>query len=86
MDPCIRLFVIRFDFYGLYSIEHVTLDWALIANLVERWHLETHISFTDWGDDDHITRCRHHPRPFGFMDHQSPAYVTSMCRRYVKSR
>ena len=39
-------YVIQFGFYGMYRIKHVTLDWALITSLVERWRLETHISFT----------------------------------------
>ena len=42
MDPRIRSYVIRSGFYGLYRIEHVTLDWALIMSLVERWRPETH--------------------------------------------
>ena len=42
MDPCIHPYVIRFGFYGLYRIGHVTLDWALMTSLVERWRLETH--------------------------------------------
>ena len=42
MDPCIRLYMIRFDFYGLYSFRHVTFDLGLIISLVERWRPKTH--------------------------------------------
>ena len=42
MDCHIRPYVIRSSFYALYRIGHVTLDWHLITNLAERWHLETH--------------------------------------------
>ena len=42
MDPCIHPYVIRSGFYGLYRIGHVTLDWGLIMNLIERWRPETH--------------------------------------------
>ena len=42
MDPHICSYVIRSVFYGMYRIGHVTLDWALITSLVERWCLETH--------------------------------------------
>ena len=42
MDPRIHPYVIRSGFYGLYPIGHVTLDWALIMSLVERWRPETH--------------------------------------------
>ena len=67
-------------------IVHVTLGWGLITSLVERWCPETHILFTGWGDDDHITRCHYHPRSSTeFMDHQSLAHVTSICHHCVRS-
>ena len=42
MDPHICSYVIQSGFYGLYRIGHVTLNWALITSMVEKWHLETH--------------------------------------------
>ena len=42
MDPHICSYVIQSGFYGLYRIGQVTLNWALITSMVERWHLETH--------------------------------------------
>ena len=42
MDSRLRPYIIRSEFYGVYRIGHITLDWGLITNLVERWYLETH--------------------------------------------
>ena len=42
MDPCIRPYVIRAGFYGIYRLGHIIIDWPLITCLVERWRLETH--------------------------------------------
>ena len=42
MDPRLRPYIIQSGFYGVYRIGHITLDWGLIASLVERWCLETH--------------------------------------------
>ena len=42
MDPYIHPYVIRSDFYGMYRIRHVTLNWALITSLVEKWRPETY--------------------------------------------
>ena len=46
MDSRLRPYIIRSEFYGVYRIGHITLDWGLITNLVERWRPETHISPT----------------------------------------
>ena len=43
IDPCFRPYIIRFGFYDVYRIGHITLDWGLITSLVERWHPKTHI-------------------------------------------
>ena len=64
MDPRFRPYVIQSDFYGLYHIGHVTLDWDVITILVDIWRPETHISFIGWGHDDHITRCCYHLGPW----------------------
>ena len=42
MDPRIYSYVILYGFYGLYRIEHFTLNWALIISLVERCRPDTH--------------------------------------------
>ena len=42
MDPCLQSYIIRSRFYGVYRIEHITLDQGLITSLVEKWHLEAH--------------------------------------------
>ena len=36
MDPCPRPYIIRFRFYGVYRIGHITLDWGLVTSLVQR--------------------------------------------------
>ena len=41
-DPHLRPYIIRFGFYGVYHIGHITLGWGLLTSLVERWHLETY--------------------------------------------
>ena len=43
MDLCIRPYVISAEFYGIYRLGHVMIDWPLITCLVERWRLETHM-------------------------------------------
>ena len=42
MDPCIRPYVIRMGFYGIYRLGHIMIDWPLITCLVERWRPKTH--------------------------------------------
>ena len=42
MDICIRPYVIRVGFYGIYRLGHIIIDWPLITCLVERRRPETH--------------------------------------------
>ena len=35
-DPRLRPYIIRFRFYGVYRIGHITLDWGLVTSLVQR--------------------------------------------------
>ena len=42
MDLRIRPYVIRSEFYGIYRMGHIMIDWSLIISLVERWRPETH--------------------------------------------
>ncbi|KAJ9698914.1 hypothetical protein PVL29_007805 [Vitis rotundifolia] len=42
MDSCLRPYIIRSEFYVVYCIGHITLDWGLITSLVERWRPKTH--------------------------------------------
>ena len=39
---CIRPYMIRAGFYGVYHLGHIMIDWLLITSLVERWQPETH--------------------------------------------
>nr|CAN72488.1 hypothetical protein VITISV_020886 [Vitis vinifera] len=34
MDPCPRPYIIRFRFYGVYRIGHITLDWGLDVAII----------------------------------------------------
>ena len=50
MDPCIRRYVMQSDFYGVYRVRHISLDWPLITSLVERWRPETHTFYLPIGE------------------------------------
>ena len=36
--------------YGLYTLDFIQLDWALITALVERWRTETHTFHLPYGE------------------------------------
>ena len=42
MDPRIHPYMIHAEFYGIYRLGHIMIDWPLITCLVERWRPETH--------------------------------------------
>ena len=50
MDICIRPYVIRAGFYGVYRLGHIMIDWPLITCLLERWWLKTHMFHVPVGE------------------------------------
>ena len=42
MDLCIRPYVIRLGFYGIYRMCHIMINSPIITSLVERWRPETY--------------------------------------------
>ena len=50
MDIRIRPYVIRTEFYSVYRLGLIMIDWPLITCLVARWRLETHTFHVPVGD------------------------------------